>query len=362
VTVSEQGVIDDATVVMRSRFLSSSQRISSHLAWLEAHAEEIRADVRGSIRASAEKIQATLRYLIDQMDRLPEPQWERFKAMLTLLRAQQSLLDSAEALMHRAQANAVPRKHPNPMAVRGSASTLPGMDPSDVEAAARDVDSASGGLRHGGYLGGYLGVVAQGAVSLRLVLLGVVGLGFVFGYMTLTRGGNKQPIATKPAALTIGDIASPASPVDPREGPARIAATLAPRMPPAAGATAIGSTASTSRSSGLAAATVSAPVPSGAAVTGPDAAARGAAERYVPVIFTGKDQSGVLRAFAELQVRYPKLLNPRRAEAQPVDLGQKGVWHRLVVLPPGSRQSALDFCAQLQAAGYERCWVKGYAD
>jgi hypothetical protein len=43
-----------------------------------------------------------------------------------------------------------------------------------------------------------------------------------------------------------------------------------------------------------------------------------------------------------------------------VDLSQKGIWHRLVVLPPGSRQSALDFCDQLLAAGYDRCWVKGY--
>src|SRR5262249_12037069 len=102
--------------------------------------------------------------------------------------------------------------------------------------------------------------------------------------------------------------------------------------------------------------------PSGVGATGLDAAAiaRGADERYVPVVFTGKDQSKALRAFAELQNRFPKLLRPRRAETQPVDLGQKGIWHRLIVLPPGSRQSALDFCDQLLSAGYDRCWVKGY--
>jgi hypothetical protein len=90
------------------------------------------------------------------------------------------------------------------------------------------------------------------------------------------------------------------------------------------------------------------------------AIARGANENFVPVVFTDKDQAKVLRTFAALQVRYPTLLSSRRAETQPVDLGQKGIWHRLIVLPPGSRQSALDFCDQLLAAGYDRCWVKGY--
>jgi hypothetical protein len=88
--------------------------------------------------------------------------------------------------------------------------------------------------------------------------------------------------------------------------------------------------------------------------------AAGGSSGFVPVVFTDKDKARALRAFSELQMRYPRLLSQRRAEAQPVDLGAKGVWNRLVVLPPGSRQSATAFCDQLLAAGYDRCWVKSY--
>jgi hypothetical protein len=212
--------------------------------------------------------------------------------------------------------------------------------------------------------------VALGAASLRLALIGVVAVGLIFGYVTFTRDGNRQDIAMKAIVPPTGDIDKPvASPAASREvSPARIsndlAATPSPPSegPKAADATSIRTTSITSPSAGLAAAKVPAPLPSAPATDRPEAAAiaRGSDERFVPVVFTGKDQAQVSRTFAALQVRYPTLLSPRRAEAQPVDLGQKGIWHRLIVLPPGSRQSAVDFCDQLLAAGYDRCWVKGY--
>ena len=126
--MSERVLIDDATIVMRSRFLSASERIISHLSWLEAHAEEIRADVRDSVRASAEKIRITLTHLTDQMDRLPEAEWERFKALLMLLRAQQDVLDSAEALIQKARANVVSRKRSAPEAVATGADEPAGLE------------------------------------------------------------------------------------------------------------------------------------------------------------------------------------------------------------------------------------------
>ena len=129
--MSERVLIDDATIVMRSRFLSASERIISHLSWLEAHAEEIRADVRDSVRVSADKIRVTLKHLTDQMDRLPEAEWERFKVMLFLLRAQQDVLDSAEALIEKGRANVVSQRRSGPEAV-----------------AASGVASVSGGPRH----------------------------------------------------------------------------------------------------------------------------------------------------------------------------------------------------------------------
>jgi hypothetical protein len=81
---------------------------------------------------------------------------------------------------------------------------------------------------------------------------------------------------------------------------------------------------------------------------------------FVPVVFTHRNGAVANRAFAELQQRYPKVLGHRRGEPQPVDLGSKGVWHRLVVLPPGSRSDATKLCDRLVIAGYDRCWVKAY--
>jgi hypothetical protein len=84
------------------------------------------------------------------------------------------------------------------------------------------------------------------------------------------------------------------------------------------------------------------------------------AERFVPVVFTHKDKGTALRAFAELQRRFPKLVAHRQSELQLVDTGKNGIWYRLVVLPAGPHQEASEICGRLQAAGHTRCWVKPY--
>ncbi len=78
------------------------------------------------------------------------------------------------------------------------------------------------------------------------------------------------------------------------------------------------------------------------------------------VLFTHQDEPTTAHVFASLQQRYPNELADRQGETQPINLGKKGVWHRLVALPAGSRQDAGELCAQLSSAGYERCWVKPY--
>jgi hypothetical protein len=83
-------------------------------------------------------------------------------------------------------------------------------------------------------------------------------------------------------------------------------------------------------------------------------------ERFVAVVFTHQNQAALSQAFSDLQLQYPNLLASRQGETQRVDRGDKGVWHRLVVLPPGSRQDADALCGQLAGVGYERCWVKPY--
>jgi hypothetical protein len=80
----------------------------------------------------------------------------------------------------------------------------------------------------------------------------------------------------------------------------------------------------------------------------------------VAVVFTHQNQSALSQAFSDLQLQYPNLLASRQGETQRVDRGARGVWHRLVVLPPGSRQEADALCGQLAGVGYERCWIKPY--
>src|SRR5262249_944196 len=87
---------------------------------------------------------------------------------------------------------------------------------------------------------------------------------------------------------------------------------------------------------------------------------RNDAERYVPVVFTHKDRGTALRAFAELQRRYPNLLAHRQSELQLLDTGKNGFWYRLVVIPTASHQEASETCGRLGVAGYDRCWVKAY--
>jgi SPOR domain len=107
-------------------------------------------------------------------------------------------------------------------------------------------------------------------------------------------------------------------------------------------------------------------VPSGqnrqspASATGPGPGDTTAGEQFVPVVFTHKDEATAVRVFADLQQKYPTVLKRRKSEVQPVEIENKGTWHRLVVLPAGSRRQADALCAQLTAAGYDRCWVKAY--
>jgi hypothetical protein len=81
---------------------------------------------------------------------------------------------------------------------------------------------------------------------------------------------------------------------------------------------------------------------------------------YVPVVFTHKDKHTAERAFAELQLQYPKLLRNRQSGLKVVNVGEKGIWYRVFILPPGTRQQATESCARLAAAGHDRCWVKEY--
>jgi hypothetical protein len=109
-------------------------------------------------------------------------------------------------------------------------------------------------------------------------------------------------------------------------------------------------------------ASAAAPVRKAVPKASPPPASVGAVEGggYVAVLSSQKDRMAALRAFADLQQKFPSQLGDKQPEVQEANLGEKGVWHRLVAGPPSSQQSANDLCGQLKSAGYSGCWTKKY--
>lgn len=89
-------------------------------------------------------------------------------------------------------------------------------------------------------------------------------------------------------------------------------------------------------------------------------AAPAAGNGFVPVLSSQKSRMDALKAFADMQQKYGDVLQSRTPDVREVDLGDKGVWHRLVVGPPASREAASTVCTQLKAHGYSGCWVTPY--
>ena len=81
---------------------------------------------------------------------------------------------------------------------------------------------------------------------------------------------------------------------------------------------------------------------------------------FVAVLSSQKSRMDALKIFANMQERYGEVLSSRTPDVQEANLGGKGVWYRLVVGPPGSREAAASLCTQLKAAGYTGCWVTAY--
>jgi SPOR domain len=132
-----------------------------------------------------------------------------------------------------------------------------------------------------------------------------------------------QPPPAKTAAAKIAPAAEPAAP--PR---APVAKTPVPKKPPAA----------------------EAPMATSAAGT----------SGYVAVLSSKKSRMDALKAFADIQQKYGDVLASKTPDVQEADLGDKGLWYRAVVGPPGSRDSASAVCSQLKTAGHTGCWVTAY--
>jgi hypothetical protein len=89
-------------------------------------------------------------------------------------------------------------------------------------------------------------------------------------------------------------------------------------------------------------------------------AAASSGSGYVAVLSSQRTRMDALKAFADLQQKYGEALTGRVPDVQEANLGEKGIWYRVVVGPPGSRSAANGVCSQLKSAGYGHCWVNAY--
>jgi sporulation related protein len=101
------------------------------------------------------------------------------------------------------------------------------------------------------------------------------------------------------------------------------------------------------------------PVPKKEASAAPAVTASSGAG-FVAVLSSQKTRMDALKIFANMQEKYGEVLSSRTPDVQEANLGEKGVWYRLVVGPPGSRDAAAGVCTQLKTAGFAGCWVTSY--
>ena len=81
---------------------------------------------------------------------------------------------------------------------------------------------------------------------------------------------------------------------------------------------------------------------------------------YVAVLASKKSRQDALNAFADLHSQYPEILGGITPDVREANLGEKGVWYRLIGGPPGSREAARSICVKLKAKGMKDCWPVAY--
>jgi cell division protein FtsN len=81
---------------------------------------------------------------------------------------------------------------------------------------------------------------------------------------------------------------------------------------------------------------------------------------YVAVLASKKTRQEALNSFADLHSQYPDVLAGLTPDVREANLGEKGMWYRLIVGPPGSREAARSVCVKLKEKGMNDCWPVAY--
>ncbi len=99
-----------------------------------------------------------------------------------------------------------------------------------------------------------------------------------------------------------------------------------------------------------------APAPQAAAAQVTESA--GGTGNFFVQIAARNDQDAAMAAFASLQQKYASVIGNHSPSVRKVDLGEKGVWFRLLVGPIESKTEADQLCEQLKTAGMKGCFAR----
>jgi cell division septation protein DedD len=84
----------------------------------------------------------------------------------------------------------------------------------------------------------------------------------------------------------------------------------------------------------------------------------GGSGNFFVQIAARNDQDAAMQAFASLQQKYAGALGNHSPSVRKVDLGEKGVWYRLLVGPVETKAEADQLCEQLKVAGMKSCFAR----
>src|SRR5262249_8455877 len=76
-------------------------------------------------------------------------------------------------------------------------------------------------------------------------------------------------------------------------------------------------------------------------------------DRWVVVVASLRTRIEALKVFADIQQSYSDVLSGRTPDVMEVDLGNKGIFFRLILGPPGPQDAAGNLCRRLKVTGVE---------
>ncbi|KUO66646.1 MAG: hypothetical protein APF80_16875 [Alphaproteobacteria bacterium BRH_c36] len=172
-------------------------------------------------------------------------------------------------------------------------------------------------------------------------------------------GDGGRPIVVSPPTNKTSNALSPVRPVSVTQDPQKASVAVSP-PPKAPEKVAAAAAVAPPRTSVPVVKTQPKPPVSAAPSTAPSTGGNGYVAVLASVPVSSTSRLDALKTFADIQQNYGNVLRDRTPDVREANLGEKGTYHRLMVGPPASRESANALCKELKSAGYSSCWITSY--